>query len=92
MDLKDKIMNIFWSKNIGSLWPKPWPELADAIVAVCQEEMHQAMAYWISEVNFHKEHVEELELELELEKNTLLKFPTPGGNVPHVMPKWRNLK
>lgn len=67
MDLKDKIMNVFWGRNVAK--ERSWEALADCIVDICQAEIHDAVGYWVSEINYYKEQVEDLELELMLSRN-----------------------
>ena len=65
MDLKDKIMTIFWGRNITM--ERSWNELADVIVDVCQESMTEVMMHYVSELAYYQQRVEELELDLMLE-------------------------
>jgi hypothetical protein len=44
-------------------------EMANFVYDICQDEIHEAIAYWVSEVNYYKDKVEELELELMLREN-----------------------
>jgi hypothetical protein len=88
MDLKAKIMNVFWGRNIAT--EKSWDELADCIVDVCREHIHDEQAWWLNENQLVRDALEETLLDLELEKHTLVKFPTPGKQMKDH--RWRNLK
>lgn len=88
MDLKDKIMSVFWGRNIVS--EKSWEELADCIVEVCEEHFMESVAWYSNEVGMLMQELEDVEIDLMLEQNTLVKFPTPGKQMRNH--KWRNLK
>ena len=71
MDLTAKILDLLehvpWSFREGRHLHAE--ELSDRISMMCQESMTEAVAYWISEINYYKEQVEDLELELMLSRN-----------------------
>lgn len=64
MDLKEKILNRLndhWSYEHGR--PYTFDEMADFIVDLCQSEMHNAVAHWTAEIDYHKDKIAELELD-----------------------------
>jgi len=68
MDLKTKIVDLLdthkpWSFIGGS---RTYPEIADRIFMMCQEDMTAAMMHYVSELAYYQQRVEELEIDLML--------------------------
>jgi hypothetical protein len=78
MDLKGKIIGELWGYGFSDL-----DDLTDRMLPIIQEHYEEAMrdaeTYWIAEIDYHKARVEELEIDLIVEKNSMVKFPVPGA-------------
>lgn len=92
MDLKDKIMSVFWGRNVSK--ERAWEELAESIEEICREHFLDNVAWYVNEVNLHLERAEELEVDLMIEQNRMVKFPVPGRGAfeTNVIKKRSNFK
>lgn len=86
MELKDKILNVFWGRNIGT--EKSWEALADCIVDVCQEEI----AWMKNELSLAEDRVKELELEIMLHDEMAYGEPGRLNGVKLNIKKRRNFR
>ena len=78
MDLKDKIMTVFWGRNIKA--KVGWEELAESIEEMCIDHFDNHFTWYHNEKEMLAEALEELEIDMMIEKNSIVKFPVPGAS------------
>ena len=80
MDLKDKIINILW--GIAALHGADLLDNADAIAqrieTMVRDHFLDDIAWYTNEVSWHVERGDDLEVDLLIEQNRMVKFPVPG--------------
>jgi len=66
MDIKDKIMTVFWGRNLHT--EQSWEQLADCITDIMLDHVQESVDYWTAETTYLQQRVEELEIDLMLEQ------------------------
>ena len=84
MDLETEIKEVLFTYPRNGVWVD---ECVAKILDLVQLEYDDT--WYVNELNYWKQMCADISTELELEQNTILKFPTPTKIKDH---RWRNLK